>query len=220
MERKNYHYLQEQTCPFSYESILIWLDRKRALFIFKSFENRNYRFPRMMCLKQNSLSARCDGAHEPRTCWTCNRRKYWYVVFRNSVNSGNLINHWSMDWGQFKDFVCHICHVCFAGVVVVSSWSLTKEVAVSKFFTVMTNILVTEFSEFNESISGKQTPNIAVVGALAQQNTPNSAGHTKDCLLFTKTHFLTTSIDTWAVLVFLNFCKILVSARFCGACAC
>ena len=101
-----------------------------------------------------------------------------------------------MDWGHFKDFVCLLC---LAGVVVVSYWSLTKEVAVSKLFTVMTNILVTEFSEFNESISGKQNPNITVVGALAQQNlfthTPNSAGRTKDCLLFTKTHLLTTSID-------------------------
>ena len=40
--------------------------------------------------------------------------------------------------------------MCLAGTVV-ASWSLTQEVAGSNTFTIMTNILVTEFSEFNES---------------------------------------------------------------------
>ena len=43
---------------------------------------------------------------------------------RNSLNSGNLINH-CMTWAQFKD---PISHVCPAGAVV-ASWSLTQEVA-------------------------------------------------------------------------------------------
>ena len=65
----------------------------------------------------------------------------------NSVNSGNLINHWSMNWVQFKD---PLSHMCLAGTVV-SSWSLTQEMTGSNAFTVMSNILVTELSEFNES---------------------------------------------------------------------
>ena len=32
MDRKNYHYFHEQICPFSSWSILIWLNRKGALF--------------------------------------------------------------------------------------------------------------------------------------------------------------------------------------------
>ena len=43
----------------------------------------------------------------------------------NSVNSENLINHWSMNHGQFRDVVCHMC---LAGTVV-ASWLLTQEVA-------------------------------------------------------------------------------------------
>ena len=40
--------------------------------------------------------------------------------------------------------------MCLAGTVV-ASWSLTQEVAGSNPFTVMTNIFVTEFSEFTET---------------------------------------------------------------------
>ena len=36
-----------------------------------------------------------------------------------------LINHWSMNWAQFKD---PVSHMCLAGAVV-ASWSLTQEVA-------------------------------------------------------------------------------------------
>ena len=41
-----------------------------------------------------------------------------------------------------------ISHMPLAGATV-ASWSLTQEVAGSNSFTVMTNILATEFSEFN-----------------------------------------------------------------------
>ena len=54
----------------------------------------------------------------------------------NSANSGNPINHWSMNWAQFKDPVPHM-HL--AGTVV-ASWSLTQEVVGLSSFTVMTNI--------------------------------------------------------------------------------
>ena len=44
---------------------------------------------------------------------------------RNSLNSGNLINHWSMNWAQFKD---PVSHMCLDGAVV-PSWSVTQEMA-------------------------------------------------------------------------------------------
>ena len=53
-----------------------------------------------------------------------------------------------MNWAQFKD---PISHMCLAGAVV-ASWSLTREVASSSPFSVMTNIFVTEFAEFIENI--------------------------------------------------------------------
>ena len=56
----------------------------------------------------------------------------------NSVNSGNLIIHWSMNWSHFKD---RVSHMCLAGTVV-AFWSLTQEVADSNPFILMTNILV------------------------------------------------------------------------------
>ena len=59
----------------------------------------------------------------------------------NSVNSGNLLNHWSMNWGP-------VSHMCIVGAVV-ASWSLTQDVVDSNAFTVMANIFI---SEFNESI--------------------------------------------------------------------
>ena len=52
---------------------------------------------------------------------------------RNSLNSGksgNLINHWSMNWAQFKD---RVFHMCLADAMVASSSP----------FTVMTIIFVT-----------------------------------------------------------------------------
>ena len=68
---------------------------------------------------------------------------------RNSVNSGNLVNHLqSMNWNQFKDSVSDRC---LAGSVV-ASWFLTQEVAGSNPFTVMTNIFVNELGEFSENI--------------------------------------------------------------------
>ena len=48
-----------------------------------------------------------------------------------------------MNWAQFKD---PVSHMCLAGTLV-SYWTLTHEVAGSSPFTVITNILVTEFSE-------------------------------------------------------------------------
>ena len=65
-----------------------------------------------------------------------------------SLNSGNLMNHWSMNWAQFKDPVSHMCHAS----AVVASWPLTQEVADSGPFTVMTSIFVTEFAEFSETL--------------------------------------------------------------------
>ena len=61
----------------------------------------------------------------------------------NSANSGNLINHWSMNWAQFKN---PVYHMCLAGAVV-ASWPLIQEEAGLSPFTVRTNIFVTEFGE-------------------------------------------------------------------------
>ena len=44
---------------------------------------------------------------------------------RNSMNSGNLINHWGMNWTQFKDTQYY---PCVAGNVL-ASWPVTQEVA-------------------------------------------------------------------------------------------
>ena len=42
----------------------------------------------------------------------------------NSAKSGNLLNYWSMNWGQFKDALFHLC---LLGSLV-THWSLTQEV--------------------------------------------------------------------------------------------
>ena len=41
----------------------------------------------------------------------------WNKNSLNSANSKSLINHWSMNWAQFKD---PVSHMCLAGVVVAS----------------------------------------------------------------------------------------------------
>ena len=56
----------------------------------------------------------------------------------NSATSGNLINHWSMNWGQFKGPVSYMCLVG----TVIAPWSPTQEVAGSNLFTIMTNIFI------------------------------------------------------------------------------
>ena len=47
----------------------------------------------------------------------------WVELSVNSVNSGNLKNHWSMNWAQSED---HVSHTCLTGTVKVC-WSLTQE---------------------------------------------------------------------------------------------
>ena len=74
----------------------------------------------------------------------------------NSANSGNLMDQWSMNWVQFKD---PVSHMCLAGAVV-TSWSLTQEVASSSYFTVMTfflslNSMVTLISTARTAFSSK-----------------------------------------------------------------
>ena len=53
-----------------------------------------------------------------------------------------------MNWGQFKD---PVSHMCLAGTGE-ASWSLTQEVACLSPFAVMTNIFVTEFTQFSEHL--------------------------------------------------------------------
>ena len=53
-----------------------------------------------------------------------------------------------MNWSQFKD---PVSNMCLAGAMV-PSWSFTQEIANLNPFTVLTNIFVTEFSEFSENI--------------------------------------------------------------------
>ena len=56
-----------------------------------------------------------------------------------------------MNWVQFID---PVSHMCIAGAVI-TSWSLIQAVAGSNMLTVITNILVAEFSEINDNILGK-----------------------------------------------------------------
>ena len=63
-----------------------------------------------------------------------------------------LINHWNMNWVHFK---VPVSDMCLAGTVVLVSYTRGGRVAGSSSFTVMTNILVTEISEFSENIKGK-----------------------------------------------------------------
>ena len=51
----------------------------------------------------------------------------WKGNSLNLGNSRNLINFWSMNWGHLKN---HVCYLCVADSVV-TSWSLTQEVASS-----------------------------------------------------------------------------------------
>ena len=101
---------------------------KRVCSLFVSWASKQFFHRRNQCI--NSVFPKWNGKSV------------------NSGNSENLINHRSMNWDKFKDSVPH---KCLAGAVVVS-WSLIQEVAGLEPFTVMTNILVTEFSEFNENI--------------------------------------------------------------------
>ena len=71
----------------------------------------------------------------------------WIRNSVNSTNSENLINYWSMNRGQLID---PFCYLCLAGAVV-TSWSLTKDVAGSNNLFKIKYFFVTEFSEFNWS---------------------------------------------------------------------
>ena len=57
----------------------------------------------------------------------------------NLANSGNRINHSSMNWAHFKDLVSHMC---LAGSILIS-YIRGHWVARSNPFTILTNIFVT-----------------------------------------------------------------------------
>ena len=54
-----------------------------------------------------------------------------------------------MNWGQIKD---HVSHMCLAGIKIGSILVFSTRDERSEFFFIITNIFVTEFSEFNENI--------------------------------------------------------------------
>ena len=58
-----------------------------------------------------------DSAHTP---WTLKFFLNGTELLSHSVNLGNLVKHWSMNWCQFKDLVSHMC----LASVVVASWYL------------------------------------------------------------------------------------------------
>ena len=64
-----------------------------------------------------------------------------------SEKSGNLINHRSMNWAQFKDSVSHMCPVS----TLVAYWSLTQGVVCSSTFNDK-YFFVTELAKFSENI--------------------------------------------------------------------
>ena len=91
---------------------------------------------------RNQRGGRFSGAHptEMHSCFVF--FFFWSIgVFpkweKFSLNSVNQINHWSMNWAEFKDPVPHIC--C-AGAVV-ACWSLTQEVAGFESFCCNDNFL-------------------------------------------------------------------------------
>ena len=53
--------------------------------------------------------------------WVSSLLEFFLNGAELSLNSEKLINHWSMNWAQFKD---SITHMCLAGTVV-ACWSLT-----------------------------------------------------------------------------------------------
>ena len=91
-----------------------------------------------------------------KTCeWCKSERQHigvfpkWEKFSLNSAKSGNQINHWSMNWAEFKDPVPHMS--CTGAVV--ACWSLTQEVAGVRILLLQWQFFfVTEFSEFTENI--------------------------------------------------------------------
>ena len=64
-----------------------------------------------------------------------------------------------MNWTQFKN---PVSHMCLAGAVL-ASWPLIQEEAGSSPFTVMTNIVVTEFSETFRNNSNLKHNKVSVI---------------------------------------------------------
>ena len=111
----------------SQQFIVIWGTTNTTWFCITSFNKLTF------VLKANTLCSLSLHYIEVIPKWN-----------RNSLSSANLINQreiWSlwMNWAQFKN---PVSHMCLAGAVV-TSWSLTQEVAVCRLdpFTLMTNII-------------------------------------------------------------------------------
>ena len=84
----------------------------------------------------------------PRLMWR-NLTKRIFTSWLHATKWANY-RYLGKNWSQFKD---PVSNMCLAGAVIASK-SPTLEVTGSNPLTVMANILVTEFSEFNENIKG------------------------------------------------------------------
>ena len=63
------------------------------------------------------------------------------------MNSDNLINHWSMNWAQFKD---PVSHVCLSGTVV-ACWFVAQKVV-----GLNTHFLQNYFSSSTDSVDSTE----------------------------------------------------------------
>ena len=68
-----------------------------------------------------------------------------FTEFSEFKESDKSLKH---ELGAIKD---PVSHMCLAGTVV-ASWSVTQDVTGLSPFTIMTNIFVSEFSEFSKNI--------------------------------------------------------------------
>ena len=73
----------------------------------------------------------------------------WAELSLNLASSGNLINHWSINWYQFREQRQQ--DMWETGGSILVSYTRGGWVAGSSPFTIMTNILLTEFSKFSET---------------------------------------------------------------------
>ena len=120
---------------FAVTQIIVFSDRRRDVIEWMKNRSSTIVLAKFQCDRSTAIKLICAiSVQWNSSIWTIRLHQWsfsqmeqnfhWNYRFQSviSMNSGNLINHWSMNWAQFKD---PLCYLCLTGTVV-ASWSLKQ----------------------------------------------------------------------------------------------
>ena len=92
----------------------------RGIFPKKKFSQVRIRLPTLALKPRRYITKSPKQGYQWPQKWAC----FQQILKKRKEIQRILINHWLINWGQFKELLCNLCHIGS----VITSWSPTQEV--------------------------------------------------------------------------------------------